>query len=890
MVDLLGSAPVMGRRDDLGVHVVEGLLGRQSELEAVGAALADPQCHGVILRGPSGVGKTRLAVECLGLAAGLGFSTLRVEATPTSQSVPLGALAPLLPSFGPDANPLAAARTALFDHRPADGRLLLLVDDVQWLDDASATLLHQAVDRGDAFGLLTVRDDDGLPAWVRALWAGGPLRQVAVGPLDDRDVARMVEDLLRGRVAPELSARFVDLAGGNPLTLHELVVGAEESGAIEPIEGVWVATGPLERSGRAVELVEARLARLDDRALEALSMVSLAAPLPVEWLSADQVVACSSLEASDLVEVRSDADRDELWVAHPLYAEVVRSGVGPLRRRSLLSALLDRSVGALRDDHDRMRVALWSIEVGRDLPDDELRAMARIAQATHRIDLVVRFLERIDVDRLEPDDRYLLLSRSYWLGDSARGDVLLEDMRRGATTDRERALVAVSDSYRLAAVGRVDDAISGLDAALGVVADAEAQAQIQQVQMLHRSGTWSPAHLVDRLAPVAEVAQGAASVSVGSVVGLALSLVGRTTDAIEVSSRAADLHRHLTRDDPDGALLPPLALTLMTNVVAHVAAGDFDSAFDVVDEVRAQSDRSTSRLLAALAALAGGYAELMSGRIDAAADSLRTASAGLGDSGAQVQPPWLLATALRAVAEAQLGRAADARSALDLVDGEPPSPLFGAVVDCARAWVASVEHRHRDVALPLVRCVDAGLADGSAFFATYAAWTAVRLGVVGRLPGAVRDLPSRVEGVLVGAWADGVVAGLDGDAAGLDAVGERFVELGASIDAAEAFAAASRLWSTDGRARAATASIRRARESLGDSDVRTPGLVLSDDAVPLTDREREVADLAADGLAAKEIAERLFISRRTVTNHLQHVYDKLGVSGRSELRTALGRG
>ena len=85
-------------------------------------------------------------------------------------------------------------------------------------------------------------------------------------------------------------------------------------------------------------------------------------------------------------------------------------------------------------------------------------------------------------------------------------------------------------------------------------------------------------------------------------------------------------------------------------------------------------------------------------------------------------------------------------------------PVMG--VDCARAWVASVEHRQRDVASPLVRCVDAGLADGSAFFATYAAWTAVRLGVVGRLPGAVRDLPSRVEGVLVGAWADGVVAGV----------------------------------------------------------------------------------------------------------------------------------
>ena len=49
-----------------------------------------------------------------------------------------------------------------------------------------------------------------------------------------------------------------------------------------------------------------------------------------------------------------------------------------------------------------------------------------------------------------------------------------------------------------------------------------------------------------------------------------------------------------------------------------------------------------------------------------------------------------------------------------------------------------------------------------------------------------------------------------------------------------------------------------------------------------------MALLAARGLAAKDIAERLFLSHRTVENHLQHVYDKTGATGRASLAAALG--
>ena len=63
------------------------------------------------------------------------------------------------------------------------------------------------------------------------------------------------------------------------------------------------------------------------------------------------------------------------------------------------------------------------------------------------------------------------------------------------------------------------------------------------------------------------------------------------------------------------------------------------------------------------------------------------------------------------------------------------------------------------------------------------------------------------------------------------------------------------------------------------------GVVAS--AAVLTAREREIANLAAAGLSSKEIASRLVVSARTVDNHLQRVYSKLGITGRDELPNVL---
>ena len=55
----------------------------------------------------------------------------------------------------------------------------------------------------------------------------------------------------------------------------------------------------------------------------------------------------------------------------------------------------------------------------------------------------------------------------------------------------------------------------------------------------------------------------------------------------------------------------------------------------------------------------------------------------------------------------------------------------------------------------------------------------------------------------------------------------------------------------------------------------------------LTPAEWNVAELAAEGLANKEIAQKLFVTVRTVELHLSHVYAKLGIRSRTQLARSL---
>jgi DNA-binding CsgD family transcriptional regulator len=91
--------------------------------------------------------------------------------------------------------------------------------------------------------------------------------------------------------------------------------------------------------------------------------------------------------------------------------------------------------------------------------------------------------------------------------------------------------------------------------------------------------------------------------------------------------------------------------------------------------------------------------------------------------------------------------------------------------------------------------------------------------------------------------------------------------------AAVAFEACGAVWRRD-RARSTL-------RGLGPRGRRAAAVVLGPSA--LSRRERQVARLAAEGQTAREIAEQLFISERTVETHLANVYAKLGVRSKTEL-------
>jgi DNA-binding CsgD family transcriptional regulator len=75
---------------------------------------------------------------------------------------------------------------------------------------------------------------------------------------------------------------------------------------------------------------------------------------------------------------------------------------------------------------------------------------------------------------------------------------------------------------------------------------------------------------------------------------------------------------------------------------------------------------------------------------------------------------------------------------------------------------------------------------------------------------------------------------------------------------------------------------RRCHEELRASGARPRGT-----AVSLTPAEHRVATMAANGLSNREIAEQLYVTRRTVETHLTHVFQKLGCDARAQLAAHL---
>jgi DNA-binding NarL/FixJ family response regulator len=165
-----------------------------------------------------------------------------------------------------------------------------------------------------------------------------------------------------------------------------------------------------------------------------------------------------------------------------------------------------------------------------------------------------------------------------------------------------------------------------------------------------------------------------------------------------------------------------------------------------------------------------------------------------------------------------------------------------------------------------------------------------RLGDAAAQRGRLDALADEIDGELAPALAAHTDALVVGAGQSLEAAAARLADLGVELIAAEAALDAAAAYRAEGLRRRAAEADALARRLLVSCGVdRTPAMRTDLGPVSLTAREQEIAALAARGLSNREIAKDLYLSPRTVENHLQRIYDKLGVSGREELDTVLRR-
>ena len=334
----------------------------------------------VLLVGAAGVGKTRLAAEVLAHFAAMGRDVERVTSSPAAVALPL---APLAHVVGDAAG--SAAVAAMGERiRRSDEPMLLLVDDLHHLDDASATVIHQAVLANDVGLVATARRGSALPATGARIRHDAGVHTVEVATLADAVIVDMVEAALGGALDHRSRIVLAQTAGGNPLFARELVEASIGSGALNMHSGTWGFNARMTTSPLLEEIVLARCAPLDDAETEALELLAIGGRLPHGLLAA--IVGrgpLESLERGELVQVDAADGGWSVDVAHPLYRELIRARCGQLTQMRLHRLLADAAgpPAAQPTAAAELSCVVWHVRGGSPLATADLVAAARHAVA-----------------------------------------------------------------------------------------------------------------------------------------------------------------------------------------------------------------------------------------------------------------------------------------------------------------------------------------------------------------------------------------------------------------------------------------------------------------------------------------------------------------------------
>jgi ATP/maltotriose-dependent transcriptional regulator MalT len=884
-------------------------VGRVGELAAIGAcvdAVSGGSGRVVWVEGDPGSGKTALVSQVVAKLPA-AFVVLQAAADESTADQPFAVLEQLGIEGG--GSPQAVGLDLVASLTEAGGRrpVAVVVEDLHWADRESRQALLTVVRRlGEERVLLLVTSRPGAApdGWERLLLDPSGSLRVVLGALSRDDVGEMAR--VAGMALPwRAVGRLHEHSGGLALYVRTLLAELSVSQLAAP-------GGELPVPRSLASMILARLAELPPDARElaaALSVVGEAVPLPVAGRIARVEHPAEALEAllgTGFVAWRPGEASTPACFTHPLYRAALYADLAPTRRRELhraaaesldaASALRHRVAAAEGADDDLARdldesaagragegarsVAathlLWASSVGSGPQLNERRVLraARLLLEDGQAARAAELRGRVEGCGEGPL-RSLVLGQLAWeeAASAPAESWLIEASKQagGTEPDGEAAAAALGHLGTLYHTqGRGQEAI---DAATRLLALRNLPAELERTGWITlTAGTAADQGAAAALNCLASrLPQPAESVSATDadllIVRGALGFyAGRTTAAIADLRAAIRLARH-------GAAAAQLPRAHVQLSQLLLSSGEWDEA--LVHARTALSLVSAERRVwmdaqvhAALARLFGGRGEWQR-----AAEHLAAADAAAGEAGT-----------IEAVVTTRVAQAAVARARND---PEQVVKILASLVETPHLIPMSTS-------LAWWPTLIGAMIDGGEL--ATAAEQVELLGAAAQQRGL--DMQARIAGAR--AHLEAARGRPDQACSSYDRAITLLGPDDPLLDRAELHHRFGQLLAArGGRRRQAVDQLRLARDlfaSAGaepflrrvEADLASQKIIVSRPGsrspLELTDRERDVAVLVAKGMTNREVAAELYVSPKAVDYHLGHIFGKLGITSRRDLR------
>jgi DNA-binding CsgD family transcriptional regulator len=913
---------------DSGGPAVVGRARELAEIVAVFADGADTE-RALLLAGDAGVGKSALLDAVAEQMSAAGTRVLRADGVEFEADVSFAGLNQILvpiidlaeslsPTYrtaldialglrdgaAPSRLVISNAALALLLAAAVDQPLLLIVDDLPWIDRASAGVLGFVARRlrGTRAGFLAASR-----AGDESLFDRGGLPEYPLLPLDDEAATELLTSRHPG-LAGRVRQRLLGEAGGNPLALVELpnALNGAQRAALEELPAVLPLTQRLQA------LFGSRIADLPASTRELLLLTALdgSASLPVLRAAAeltghdDALADLAPAERAGLVKV--DEGRRRVCFGHPLIRSAVVELSTVAERRAVHTAL----AGALADAPDRKA---WHLAEASLAPDEDVAVL--LEEAAHRVlrrgDAVGAVGLLTKAAELTPSatGRGRRLAEAAYIGAEGAGELvnaseLLADARLADPDGTGNVHAAIAAVYLLINDDcDIDTAHRLLTGAIDVAYQHSAP-ESEIVDALHallllcwyggRVSLWDSYYArFNRLRaeppPILALVNRTFSdpVRTGSAalgeIDKIIEAVGPDTDPGDIVrictgsfylDRVGDLRSALWRVVRQGREGGPVRRhigALMHLALEDYLTGDWTEAAQLAEEGLALCDAAGYRFyrwyfLYNQMLLAGARGDSKTGH-DLAEQIIQWAQP-RGVNGAVLFT--MQARTLVCLGAEQYEGAYQCAIRVSPV-GELASHVPHALWNMFDLVMAAHQTGRMDEAAVHVRAMQD--ADVAALSPRYAMLVAAAAGLCAEDDAeafAYFDQARAVPGI----------ARWPFDLARVRlAYGKRLRRARASTEARVPLSAAMATFERLG----APSWVARARTELRAAGHPLPG----DGDELLTPQELAVARLAASGLTNKQVAERVFISHRTVGSHLGQIFRKLGITSRAALRDAL---